>query len=120
MKFLKSSGNFERKSADIITEEREQNLLGEDNPQVLDTVFYYVGLYFALRGGEEHRRLRHSPGQIKLYELPAGLSYLVYTEDVSKTNQGGLLHRDHTAKKVTHYENKDYPKMCGSLYHFCI
>ena len=79
MKFLKSSGNFERKSADIVTEEREQNVLGEDNPQVLDTVFYYVSLYFALRGGKEHRRLHHSPGQIKLYEPPAGLSYLVYT-----------------------------------------
>ena len=31
-------------------EERQQNLLGEDNPQVLDTVFYYVGLYLNIAG----------------------------------------------------------------------
>ncbi len=68
-------------------------------------IFYYIGLCFALRGGEEHRRLRHDPGQIKLYEPYGSPSYLVYTEDMSKTNQGGLVHRNRAPKKVSHYEN---------------
>ena len=34
-------------------------------------------------------------------------------EDVdSKASQGGLLHRDRSTNKVTHYENKDYPQRC--------
>ena len=44
-----------------------------------------------------------------LYEPPVGLRYLVYTEDKSKTNQGG---HNHAPKSVTHYENKSNPKCC--------
>ena len=107
MKQLKASGVFVKKSAEVITEEVEDRLwelgvLGDNSPQVLlDTMFYYIGLYFALRGGEEHRQLRHKPCQIVLYEPPAGPRYLVYTEDKSKTNQGGLLHRNRAPKSVT-------------------
>ncbi len=79
---------------------------------VLDTLFYYVELCFALRGGEEHRQLRHMPSQISLFESPNGRRYLVYEEDVSKTNQGGLLHRDRTPKKVVHYQNEDCTERC--------
>ena len=118
MKKLKSTGSFERKCADVITERMEDilwnlKLLGDDNPQsLLDTTFFYIGLYFALRGGEEHRRLHHSPSQIQIYEPPNAPSYVTYTEDISKTNQGGLKHRNRNPKKVTHYENKECPERC--------
>ena len=75
-------------------------------------MFYYVGLCFALRGGDEHRRLRHNPGQIQLHEPHDAPKYLVYTEDKSKTNQGGLLHHDKAPKKVTYYENLECPERC--------
>ena len=118
MKVLQSTGKFENKQSAIITEEIEDKLweekfLGDHTPQVLlNTVFYCIGLCFALRGGEEHRRLRHDPPQIKLYEPEGSVSYLVYTEDMSKTNQGGLLHRHRDPKKVTHYANRDSPQRC--------
>ncbi len=77
-------------------------ILGDQHPQaLLDTMFYYIGLYFALRGGEEHCRLRHSPSQIQLHE-ESGESYLSYTEDVLKTNQGGLFHRDRLPRATMH------------------
>ena len=57
---------------------------------LLNTIVYQVGYFFALRSGNEHRRLRHHPSQIQLYEPPGDSAYLVYREDISKTNQGGL------------------------------
>ena len=61
----------------------------DHSPQaLLDTMIFMSGLYFALRSGQEHRSLRMD--QIRLVEPPAGLSFLLYTENVSKNNPGGL------------------------------
>lgn len=118
MKQLRSTGKFNKVSADIVTEAMEDKLwelglLGDHTPQALsDTLLFYIGMFFALRGGEEHRKLRHDPCQIVLHESTTGRSYLTYTEDTSKTNQGGLLQKDRVPKKVTHFANEECPKRC--------
>jgi len=70
------------------------------------------GLYFALRGRDEHRTLRYSPSQISLKFTSDGRRYLEYRQDVSKTNCGGL----HTVKsepKITQaFELKESVERC--------
>ena len=60
LKRLNGTGKYiHKKKASIITAEIEEvlwekGLLGDHTPQVLiDTMVYCMGLYFALRGGEE-------------------------------------------------------------------
>ena len=49
--------------------------------------------------------ITHHPAQLKLYESPGERAYLQYTEDISKTNQGGLKHRKEP-KVVVQYANE--------------
>ena len=107
-----------KKQAQPISVEEENRLwelrpLGDDNPQVLlNTVIFQVGLFFVLRSGSEHRRLRHNPPQIELHEPPGGRAYLLYREDVSKTNQGGLNSRNRKPTVVCQYVNEEDETRC--------
>ena len=101
MKRLQAAGlGSQKKQAEPITMEEEEllwqkGLLGESTPQsLLDTMVYMNGLYFALRGGKEHRDLRYNPSQIQLIEKPGERPYLLYAEDISKNHPGGLRGRN--------------------------
>ena len=105
MRCLNATGNhLNKKQAQPITKEQknrlwELGLLGDHNVQVLlKTIVYQVGYFFALRSGNEHRCLRHSTSQIQLHEPPGDHAYLVYREDISKTNQGGLASKNKKTK----------------------
>ena len=74
--------------------------LGEENgKQLVETLVYLFGLHFALRGGKEQRHLRSVNPQVVLKYDEKGKKYLEYTEDVSKTNAGGLNQRKTQPKK---------------------
>ena len=107
---------IQKKKAGVIIIEmeerlREKGLLGNHSPRaLLDTLVYLIGLNFALRSGEEHRRLRFKPSQIKVGVTPVGKApYIVYCEEISKTNQGGLKSRKVVPKKVVHHANEENP-----------
>ena len=128
MKRLQAAGlGSQKKQAEPITMEEEElfwqkGLLGESTPQsLLDTMVYMNGLYFALRGGKEHRDLRYNPSQIQLIEKPGERPYLLYTEDISKNHPGGLRGRNVKPKIVTHHANITNPRRCFvrlyKLYH---
>ena len=58
----------------------------------------------------KHRRLQFYPSQIQLLEPTNGRSYVMYTEDVYKTNQGGIVHRRKEPKQVVQYANDIHPE----------
>ena len=58
----------------------------------------------------EHRRLRFYPSQIQVVEPVNSRGYIMYTEDVSKTNQGGIAHRRREPKQVIQYANEVHPE----------
>ena len=90
-----------------------RKILGDHNPQaLLHTVFYMIGLYFAVRSGDKHRQLHHYLCQIQLVEKPGERLYLKYTEDISKNRPGGLKGRKYQPKTVIHHENVDNPDRC--------
>lgn len=122
MKRLRSLGiGTSTKQAEPITDAEEERLwiqgkLGPDTPQsLLDTMVYMCGLYFALRSGQEHRNL--SVDQLKLVEPADGVPHLVYTENVSKNNPGGLHNRKLKPKTVIHHANLECPSRCLVMFY---
>ena len=112
IKQLKSAGETRKRQAEPISVEEEEKLwtlglLGDHSPQALvDTMLFYIGLYFALRSGGEHRQLQRNPCQIELIEKSGKLPYLRYTDDISKNRPGGLKGSRVSPKLVVHHANK--------------
>ena len=89
---------------------QETKTLDVESPQkLLDTLFYLVGLNFALRGGEEHPQLHGGPN-LQLWLLDEDT--LQYTHNVTKSNQGSLKHKEIALKQVLAYTIKDKPERC--------
>ena len=119
MKRLSSIGiGTNQKQAQAISTEQidllwKMKLLGDHSPRVLvRTMVFMNGKNFALRSGQEHRALRFNPPQITLHEPDGDTPYLLYVEDVSKSNQGGLKHMKVRRKEVKHYANTNNPVRC--------
>lgn len=82
------------KQAESVTPEQEEELwkqkvLDVETPNgLLRALFYIIGINFAIRGGQTHRQL--SVDNFKIEQDRTGQAYLLYTEKVGKTRQGGL------------------------------
>ena len=128
MRFLRQNGNpqldffkdaifadFRCFLGETVDEENtlwKRQILGDHYPQSLLHTVFMIGLYFALRSGDEHRQLWYNPCQIQVVEKPGERPYLLYTEDISKNRPGGLKGRKCKPKMVTHYANLDNPSRC--------
>ncbi len=97
MKDRASAGlGIRRKQAQVITLDEEESMwntgiLGSSNPaQLLNTLIYLIGLNFALRGGQEHRNLRHNNSQLTVLTDNNGGKFLRCVESEprrAKTSQ---------------------------------
>ena len=119
MKELSKDGNVQpHRKADIISVNDENlmwdlNVLGSGTPkQLVDTVLYLLRVHFALRATVEHHALRVGPKSQLTLGLDRDHRYLEYHEDVSKTCQGGIDHRNVGRKKVRAYANIAEPERC--------
>ena len=105
-----------KKQAQVITLEEEAELwekgqLGSDTPkQIINTLFYYNGLHFAVRGGDEHRYLKIE--QFHIENNSGEQRKLLYKENVTKTFSGELKHRKIEPNVKEHYENIECPEKC--------
>jgi hypothetical protein len=113
----KGIGTTTARADPILPEEEEKlwakKLLGDFNGRVLlNTIIFLNGKNFALRSGREHRNLRYGRPQITLHEPAGGAPYLRYSEEVCKTQQGGLKHRKISKKDVVHHANLQNPSRC--------
>ena len=126
MKRLKAKGlGMTVNKAEPISLEEEELLwesgaLGDtDSMTLLSTVFYLIGVHFALRSGTEHCRLRFKNSHIKLIAAKPEKNEpckLIYHKDVSKTNQGGLKSRKFCPKTVTYWPQSNKPERCHTLF----
>ena len=105
----------EKHSAPVITIEDEmmfweKHLLGYSSPKVLQrSVFFYVGLHFALRGVQEQHDLlpqqfARFPPDTTIYDPSV---YYKYTEFISKNNQHRFKDLNTTSKVARAYAQVD-------------
>ncbi|XP_022810328.1 uncharacterized protein LOC111347344 [Stylophora pistillata] len=104
--------------ANLITQEQENYLwehgfLGSGNAELLrDTLVWVLGVQFALRAGQEHRNLRLRNSQLSLQCDELGREFLQYTEDIRKTNNGGLSYLRIKRKVARAYKNLTDVERC--------
>ena len=118
MKRLTAKGlGCEIKQAEPITEDEEQlmwtkGVLGDTDPKtLLNTLFFLIGKFFALRSGEEHRSLTFD--QIRVIKgSDKERSKLQYTSFGEKNYAGGLKHRKLRPKTVEQHDNPSNPERC--------
>ena len=63
-----------------------------------------------MRAGDEHRKL--SSTNVSFHTDSEGREYLLYSEGISKTNQGGLKHRKLTPRSSRAYASAKCPERC--------
>ena len=69
--------------------------------QLLHTLLSHISVNFALKGGEEHLRMRvGGVSQLSIVQFSSNRKVLRYSKDVSKANQGGIKHRKISPKVV--------------------
>lgn len=86
----------------------EAGVLAITSPKALQrAVFFYVGKFFCIRGGDEQRKL--GPSQFKRLENP---DCYVYTEHGSKNRSGGLAQLKVDNKSVPCYSVPDKVPKC--------
>lgn len=78
---------------------------------MLNTLVYMLGLHFALPV-QEHKNLRVDSKIKVCYNETLKLKYLLYTENASKNNQGGLQSLHYKPKQVCAYQNTANPERC--------
>ena len=71
-----------------------------------------LGVSLGLRGGQEHCQPRWNPSQITVVAVSGERKHLLYAEDVSKNNCGGLKMRKVQPKHVIQHENLEKPDRC--------
>lgn len=107
-----------KRSQSISNEDEKQlwdnGVLGKDYPnQLQNTIIYLIGIHFCIRGGRELRRLRFgSNAQIIQGEDQNNKPCLIYREDISKCNQGGMRSIGQVPKIVYCYHNDSNHDRC--------
>ena len=105
--------NLSQRKANVISQNLEDSfwskgLMGLENPsQLLDTLIFYIGLNFALRGVKEHENLTLQNFTV---ENENGCRILVYKENVSKCNQGGIKTIKCKPKEVHAFSDLEHPE----------
>ena len=81
----------------------EKGIFGFKDPNTLcNTVLFMVGLHFGLCGGQEHRNLRRYPKYQIEREYQDKKDCMVYHEEHSKNNQGGIHSKFYQKPKVVY------------------